>query len=266
MPSPIIESPPDGPFELDSSFAAPDLSYLITPSLLDEFESMKRTLPSTTFSDNLHLIQSYSQSASTPVTNPNPPQYSSYIPPPKHSEYVAFNSMHASSGGLVHAPAAEPFRTAGAVIIPSNLLKGGIVQQSVVGQVAFKSEQLPTTIAPSVIVPCAPSVVKTENPLSLHQLLNSSNELQYLSNTEKHSRNAANTLVPAARVPLPTAPIPSYSTPNIAQTAVSPQPGLVPLANSSFTHTPHSSAPSFDSDLASIPIFRMSNLIGYCLI
>ena len=251
MPSSIIESPPDGPFELDSSFAAPDLSFLITPSLLEEFESMKRSLPSSTFSDNLHLTQSYSQSACTSMTNPNAPQYSSYIPPPKHSEYVAFNPMHVSSGGMVQSSSVEPIRTAGAVIIPSNLLKGGIVQPSVVGQVPFKSEPLPNTIAPSII---APSVVKSENSLSLQQLLTSSNELQYLSNTEKHSRNATNALAFAGRIPFPTAP---SSTPNIAQTAVSSQPGLIPLANSYFTHTPHSSAPSFDSDLASIPIFRM---------
>ena len=222
---------------------------------------MKRSFPSTTLSDNLHLIQNYSQSACTPVTNLNAPQFSSYIPPPKHSEYLAFNPIHVSSGGMVQAPTAEPIRTAGAVIIPSNLLKGGIVQQSVVGQVPFKSEPMPNTItATSIVAPSiiAPSVVKSENPLSLHQLLNSSNELQYLSNKEKHSRNSINSLAPADRlIPLPTTPISSFSTPNIAQTAVSSHTGLIPLANSSFMHTPHSSAPSFDSDLASIPIFRM---------
>jgi hypothetical protein len=256
LPSPIIESPPDGPFELDSSFSAPDLSSLITPSLLDEFESMKRSFPSTTVSDNFHLIQSFSQSACTPVTNPNIPQFSSYNPLPKHSEYLAFNPIHVSSGGMVQLPTSEPMRHAGAVIIPSNLLKGGIVQQSVVGQVPFKSEPLPnTTFAPSII---ASSLVKSEIPLSLQQLLNSSNELQYLSNTEKHSQNTTNPLGPADRlIPLPTAPISSFSTPNIAQTAVSSNTGLIPFANSSFTHTPHSSAPSFDSDLASIPIFRV---------
>ena len=61
---------------------------------------------------------------------------------PKAHEPSAYTQMHASSGGLDQEHSVEPFRTAGAVIILSNLLKGGIVHQSVVGQVPLKTEPL----------------------------------------------------------------------------------------------------------------------------
>lgn len=247
LPSPIIESPPDGPFILDSSFTAPDLSLLITPSLLDEFEShSKRSLPSTTFSDNLQSIQSFSQSACTSVTNHNAPYFSTSVP-----SSSAFIPMHANTGDLAQAPSAEPIRNAGAVIIPPNLLKGGIVQQPVVGQANFKTEPLSNGFVAS-------SAVKSENPLSLHQLLNSSNELQFLSNTKgkKQSLNSDPINSTDRVIPLLSSSIPSFSSPNISQAAVSSPIGLVPMANSSFAHT-HSSAQSFESDLGSIPLFRM---------
>ena len=213
----MIESPPDGPFELDSSFPAPDLSSLITPSLLDEFElHAKRSLPSTTFSDSLHGMQTYSQSACTPVTSPNAPQFPSFVvSTQRHTEPLAYTQMHASSGGLDQEHSVEPVRTAGAVIIPSSLLKGGIVHQSVVGQVPLKTEPL-----------IASSGVKSENtnPLSLQQLLTTSNELQYLSN-KKHTRNPRDPIVPTDRAnPFTTSSVASYSSPNIIAQAAATSP------------------------------------------